>query len=120
MPHAAAGIRIDPPVSVPIEPMHMPSTSATAAPPLDPPAERDGSKGFRTGPNADSSLVVPKANSWRLVFPMMIAPACRNRWTTGASAVGRVGGSADPDVVGTPATWTRSLIETGIPCSGPR
>jgi hypothetical protein len=31
------GMRIDPPVSVPIDPRHMPSSSATAAPPLDPP-----------------------------------------------------------------------------------
>src|SRR5688500_17916663 len=107
MPHAAAGMRIDPPVSVPIDPKHMPSTSATAAPPLGPPAERVGSNGFLTGPNADSSLVVPKANSCRLVFPTMIAPAFRNRWTTGASAVGCIGGNADPDVVGTPATWIR-------------
>ena len=39
-PHAAAGMRIDPPVSVPSEAKHIPSCSATAAPELEPPAER--------------------------------------------------------------------------------
>ena len=63
MPHAAAGMRIEPPVSVPTDAKHMPSTTATAAPPLDPPAERVWSRGCRTGPNAVSSLVVPNANS---------------------------------------------------------
>ena len=77
VPHAADGMRIDPPVSVPSAPKHMPAASAAAAPPLDPPADRDGSSGLRTGPKADSSLVVPNANSWRLVLPMMIAPAAR-------------------------------------------
>ena len=66
----------------------MPSTRATAAPELDPPAERDGSKGLRTTPNAVSSVVVPNANSCRLVLPMMMAPASRSRRTTGASSVG--------------------------------
>ncbi len=34
---------------------------------------------IRTGPNAVSSLVVPNANSCRLVLPMMMAPAARSR-----------------------------------------
>ena len=37
MPHAAAGMRIDPPVSVPTVPSDMPVATATAEPPLDPP-----------------------------------------------------------------------------------
>ena len=87
VPQAADGMRIEPPVSVPSAPKHMPAASAAAAPPLEPPAERDGSCGFRTGPNADSSLVVPNANSWRFVFPMMMAPAARSRAMAGASDV---------------------------------
>src|SRR4029450_9104172 len=62
-PHAAAGIRMDPPVSVPIVAKAMPVATLTADPPLDPPGERDESWGFLTGPNAESSLVVPYANS---------------------------------------------------------
>ena len=68
-PQAAAGMRIDPPVSVPIEARPMPSATATAEPPLDPPGDRAGSIGWWTAPNAESSLVVPSANSWRLVLP---------------------------------------------------
>ena len=56
-PHAAAGIRIDPPVSVPIDACPIPVATAAADPPLDPPADRVGSCGLWTGPNADSSLV---------------------------------------------------------------
>src|SRR5499427_1224379 len=52
-PHAAAGIRIEPPVSVPIDAWPMPVATAAAEPPLDPPAERVGSCGLCTGPNAD-------------------------------------------------------------------
>ncbi len=91
MPHTADGMRIEPPVSVPSAPKHMPAASAAADPPLEPPAERSGSSGWRTGPNADSSLVVPKANSCRLVLPTMIAPAARSCVidAASASAVGR-------------------------------
>ena len=115
MPQTADGMRIDPPVSVPMEPKHMPSISATAAPPLEPPAERDGSRGCVHGPNAVSSLVVPNANSCRFVLPMITAPAFRSRVTSGASASGWRAGTAEPDVVGVPATSTRSFTEIGIP-----
>src|SRR4051812_25866099 len=99
MPHAAAGMRIDPPVSVPTAPQHMPSTMLTAAPPLDPPGEREGSIGLRTAQKAVSSLVVPKANSCGLVLPTMIARAGRGWAAIGASRWGGRGGTADPDVV---------------------
>ena len=42
MPQLADGIRIDPPVSVPIDASPMPQATAAADPPLDPPADRDG------------------------------------------------------------------------------
>ena len=85
VPHAADGMRMEPPVSVPIEATDIPVTMATAEPPLDPPGERDGSCGLRTAPKAVSSLVVPNANSCRLVLPMSTAPASRSRAVTGAS-----------------------------------
>src|SRR5262245_51169665 len=62
-PHADAGIRIDPPVSVPMDAHPMPAATAAPEPPLEPPGDRLGSCGLCTGPNADSSLVVPSANS---------------------------------------------------------
>ena len=45
-PHNAAGMRTEPPVSVPIEMSDMPSAVATAAPELDPPGTRDRSAGL--------------------------------------------------------------------------
>ena len=64
MPHAAAGMRMDPPVSVPIDASDMPVATAIADPPLDPPGDRDGSlrvargtkRGFLAG-RAERELV---------------------------------------------------------------
>jgi hypothetical protein len=78
-------MRIDPPVSVPIDAYAIPATTDAAEPPEDPPGERVLSNGCNTGPYAESSLVVPSANSWRFVLPMKIAPASRRRPTTVAS-----------------------------------
>ena len=89
----------------------MPATSAAAAPPLDPPADRDSSSGLRTGPNADSSLVVPNANSCRLVLPIRMAPASRSRCTTGASAGASARRHRRPGRRRVPATSIRSLTD---------
>jgi hypothetical protein len=56
-------MRIDPPVSVPIVASAMPVATLMADPPLEPPGERAGSCGLRAGPKAESSFVVPNANS---------------------------------------------------------
>src|SRR2546423_14766954 len=82
-PHAAAGMRIDPPVSVPIVASAMPAARLAPDPPLDPPGDRDGSCGFLAGPNGESSLVVPNAHSCRLVLPTKMAPARRRCATAG-------------------------------------
>src|SRR5262249_3404590 len=74
-PQAAAGMRIDPPVSVPIVASPMPAARLAAEPPLDPPGDLVGSCGLRAGPKAESSLVVPNGNAWRFVLPMKTAPA---------------------------------------------
>ena len=75
MPQAAAGMRIDPPVSVPTVARAIPVATLMADPPLEPPGDRETSWGLRAGPKAESSLVVPNANSCRLVLPMKTAPA---------------------------------------------
>ena len=62
MPQAAAGMRIDPPVSVPTVASAIPAATLAADPPLEPPGDRLGSCGFLAGPNADSSFVVPNAS----------------------------------------------------------
>ena len=45
-----AGVRIDPPVSVPSAPKHRSAETAAAEPPDDPPGFRSSAQGFRTGP----------------------------------------------------------------------
>src|SRR3954451_13404521 len=89
MPHSAAGCRIEPPVSLPREPAAMPAATATALPPLEPPAVRVGSQGLRIGPNALFSPDEPIANSSMFVFPTRMASAARRRATTVASYGGR-------------------------------
>src|SRR3954469_9505054 len=49
-PHAAAGMRIDPPVSVPIDAQQRHAATDAAEPPLDPPGERARSCGLCAGP----------------------------------------------------------------------
>src|SRR4029079_8037394 len=77
MPPEAAGMRIDPPVSVPTVASAIPAATLAAEPALEPPGDRDGSCGVPGGPNAESSFVVPNANSCRFVLPTNTAPACR-------------------------------------------
>src|SRR5262245_14901750 len=103
MPQAAAGTRIEPPVSVPIVAIAIPVPTDTADPPLDPPALRDVSIGLRTAPKALTALVVPNANSWRLVFPTSTAPAAFRRDVTSASeGAGCSARTREAAVVGTP------------------
>src|ERR1700686_1278922 len=49
-PQRDAGMRMEPPVSVPMLPWQRPAATAAAEPPLEPPGMRVGSQGFRTGP----------------------------------------------------------------------
>ena len=50
IPHKAEGIRIEPPVSVPMEANPIPVATATAEPPLEPPEIRCGAQGLRELP----------------------------------------------------------------------
>ena len=59
MPHSAAGMRTDPPVSEPIPPGAMRAATATPVPPLDAPGIRSGAYGLRAGPWAALLLVMP-------------------------------------------------------------
>src|SRR5262245_12958046 len=77
IPRHDAGIRIEPPVSVPTVARAMPVATLTADPPLEPPGDLVESRGWRTGPKAESPLVVPRAYSCRLVLPTKTAPAAR-------------------------------------------
>ena len=96
-PQNAAGIRIDPPVSVPIANGTMPAATAAADPPLDPPGTRAWSWGFRVDPRSRCWVVIPHPNSCERVRPITTAPAARRRATTVAStSARRPSGTSDP------------------------
>jgi hypothetical protein len=69
MPHHAAGIRIEPPESVPSASATSPAAIAAAEPPLEPPASRPGKRGFGTVPKCSFCDEMPYANSCRFVLP---------------------------------------------------
>src|SRR5687767_16038504 len=56
-PHQAAGIRTDPPESVPSAPKHIPAATAAAEPLEEPPVTRSRAHGLRTGPKCDVAPV---------------------------------------------------------------
>src|SRR5689334_3989324 len=74
-PQNEAGIRSDPPRSVPSASAIIPVARPTAPPPVEPPALFDGSHGFLVRPNTSFQVFPPAANSGVLVFPMITAPA---------------------------------------------
>src|ERR1700691_1930071 len=88
MPHQAAGPRIDPPVSLPIAPMHKPAATATAGPDDDPDGSSDVFHGLRAGGQGRSNDDPPMANSQVASLLVMTAPAWRNRVTVKASSAG--------------------------------
>ena len=76
-PHHAAGLRSEPPRSLPSAIATMPVASAAAAPPDDPPTVRSGSAGLRVGPCTGLKVLLPAPNSGTLVLPTHTAPAAR-------------------------------------------
>src|SRR5262245_21888617 len=84
----AAGLRSEPPVSLPSAMGTMPHASETAAPPLLPPHVLFRSYGFRVAPKTVLNVCEPAPNSGVFVLPRVIAPAARMRDTMSASRVG--------------------------------
>ena len=120
-PQQCAGLRSDPPRSLPRPNGLIPVARAAASPPLDPPGVRCGFHGLRVRPCSHESVWTRRPKSGRLVRPTGIAPAARSRSTCGASigatASARAGIAC---VVGVPARSMFSLTVNGTPCSGPR
>ena len=87
-PQQAAGIRIEPPPSLPWAIGTMPEATAEAAPPEDPPGVREVSHGLRAGPKRRGSLTGRIPNSGMLVLPTITKPASRMRRVTNESCVG--------------------------------
>jgi hypothetical protein len=118
-PHHAAGIRIEPPESVPRAASASPAASAAAEPPLEPPARRPGATGFGTVPKCGFCDEIPYANSWRFVLPTVAYPAASSRATDSAVRSGRCSANTiEPYVVTSPAVSNRSLTASGIPSAG--
>src|ERR1700733_13573270 len=104
MPHQAAGPRIEPPVSLPIAPMHKPAATATAEPDDEPDGSSFVSQGFRAGGHGRSNDEPPMANSQVANLLVMTAPALRRRATVKASCAGMWSlNTAEWPVVGMPA-----------------
>ena len=115
-----AGLRSEPPRSLPSAIGIMPVASATAAPPLLPPQVLVRSYGLRVAPKTWLKVWDPAPNSGVLVFPIVMAPARRSRSTIRAVLSGTWSVKAsDPKVVRIPAVTKRSLCATGRPWRGP-
>src|ERR1700730_13101335 len=84
IPLTVAGVRTDPPVSVPMAAKSDRAATAAPDPALDPPGYDSSCHGLRV-----SGTFWPYANSCVTVLPTMIAPASRSFRTIVASWVGR-------------------------------
>ena len=115
-------MRIEPPPSVPSASATIPAASAAELPPLDPPAVRAGSHGFRVTPSSGLSVTPFHPNSGVVVLPGRTAPWRRRAATAGASSFhGPAGSTArEPRSVGQPRVGKTSLTPTGTPSSDPR
>ena len=121
MPQALAGLRTDPPVSVPNAPGNSPAHTPAPEPDDDPPGWCSGFHGLRAGGNGRSKLGPPMANSCVDSLPTMMAPAWRSWAITAASCFATLSSRIfEWQVVGRPATSMMSFTPMGTPCSGPR
>src|SRR5580692_93773 len=119
-PQQAAGIRTEPPVSVPSATSASPVATATAEPLDDPPGRRRGSSGFTGVPDQVFVPTADQHSSVRFALPTMAAPERRAAATTAASRAAGLARSAitgQPTVVGTPSTSMQSFTASRTPQS---
>ncbi len=81
-PQQAAGIRIEPPPSLPCATGTIPAATAAAEPPEEPPGVRSRSQGLRVGPKMRASVVGRIPYSGSVVEPTITNPASRRRRVT--------------------------------------
>src|ERR1700760_305061 len=86
MPEKLAGIRIDPPPSVPNDNGASRAATAAAEPPDDPPGVIALFQGLRVMPVSGESVEPFQPNSGVVVLPINTVPASRRRATVGASS----------------------------------
>src|SRR6476469_9105948 len=114
-----AGIRSEPPMSLPspIACTREPTTAAT--PPLLPPALRAGAYGLVVVPKTSLNVWEPAPNSGTFVFPVLTTPAALSRAMIRSSLVGtKALSTTEPWVVRIPAVLLVSLWVRGRPCRG--
>ena len=87
-PQQAAGMRSEPPPSLPEAMGTTPAATAAAEPPLEPPLVREGSQGLFTRPKARESLTALRPNSGMLVLAKITSPASSRRCSTAACTAG--------------------------------
>src|SRR5688500_9566013 len=85
MPHMVAGLRIEPPVSLPIAAGRKPAAVATPEPLDEPPQKCSRFHGLRAGGHGRSKHGPPVANSCVESLPMKTPPAARSFCATTAS-----------------------------------
>src|SRR5438067_4077211 len=116
-PHRAAGLRIDPLVSVPMPNATSPPAVADAGPAEDPLDPCCTFHGFLVCPPNQLS---PCASSPEVSFAKSTAPASRSISTTlASSSIIWSLYAPEPQVVLWPFTARMSFAPHGIPCSGP-
>jgi hypothetical protein len=91
-PQSLAGVRIEPDAPVALATATIPAATAAAEPPLEPPGEREVSKGLRVGPQAAGFVEAPNPSSSRFVLPIRTNPGSRIRWTKNEVVVGAISG----------------------------
>src|SRR5262249_62304445 len=85
IPHKAAGMRVEPPVSLPMAISHRRSATATAPPDVEPPGTRARSAGFPGVPKCGLAPTPEHANSLMVGLATITAPPARSRRTTGGA-----------------------------------
>src|ERR1700680_2573005 len=85
-PLYAAGMRMEPPPSLPVHAGRSPAATAAAEPPDEPPGVRGGSQGVRVMPCSGVLVKLTEPNSGDVVRPTTTAPLCRSLATSCASA----------------------------------
>src|SRR5215813_880323 len=114
MPHIEAGLRTDPPVSVPRAAGTKPAATATPDPLEDPPEKWSRCQAFRAGGQGKSKDGPPMANSWVASLPTRTPPAACSRCVTTASVRARLSARIlEWAVVGTPATVEQGIRRMG-------
>ena len=98
----------------------MPTASAAAAPPLEPPGVRSRCHGLKVRPRRSLSVCQRRLKAGVFVRPTMIAPARFQLATCGLSVVAMTSLKATtPLAVAAPSWSTFSLMVTGTPCRRP-